>query len=271
MSETASPAGAPPVLTEDGPGWRRIVLNRPDRLNSFNDALHAALREALEAAAADTSVRAVILTGAGRGFSAGQDLSDRVFDPAGPGPDLAATLDRNYNPLVRRLRAMPVPVIAAVNGVAAGAGANVALACDVVLAARSAKFIQAFSKIGLVPDSGGTWTLPRLVGRARAYALAALAEPVPAETAEAWGMIWRAVDDAALAAEAEALAARLAGMPTGALVTLREGLDHAETATLDLQLDWERDNQAALGRSADYREGVAAFLEKRAPKFTGRS
>lgn len=266
MSETAALVGI-----EDGAGWRRLTLNRPDKLNSFNPALHHALKAALDDAAADRSVRAVILTGAGRGFSAGQDLSDRSREPGAPPPDLADTLDRLYNPLVRRLRSMPVPVVAAVNGVAAGAGANIALACDVVVAARSARFIQAFSKIGLIPDSGGTWTLPRLVGPARAFALAALAEPVSAEQAEAWGMIWRVVDDAALAAETEALAARLAAMPTGALVTLREGLDNAQTVSLSDQLDWERDNQASLGRSADYAEGVAAFLEKRPARFGERS
>lgn len=263
MSETPDP-----VLTiENGAGWRRLVLDRPDKLNAFNPALHAALRSALEDAAGDRSVRAVVLTGAGRGFSAGQDLSERA---GGLAPDLAETLDTLYNPLVRLIRSMPVPVIAAVNGVAAGAGANIALACDIVVAARSARFIQAFSKIGLIPDSGGIWTLPRLVGRGRAFALAALAEPVSAEQAAAWGMIWRAVDDAELKPETEALAARLAAMPNGALVALRQGLDFAETASLDAALDWERDTQARLGRSEDYREGVRAFLEKRPARFGER-
>lgn len=267
---TDTPADAV-VRIEDGAGWRRLTLNRPDKLNSFNADQHVALKAALDAAAEDRSVRAVILTGAGRGFSAGQDLSDRTRAPGAPPPDLSETIERFYNPLIRRLRSMPVPVIAAVNGVAAGAGANIAFACDLVLAAKSARFIQAFSKIGLIPDSGGTWTLPRLVGRARAYALAALAEPVSAEMAESWGMIWKAVDDAQLAAEAEALATRLAAMPTGALVRLREGLDLAETGTLSAQLDWERDAQAALGRSDDYQEGVAAFMEKRPARFAERS
>src|SRR5688500_8558136 len=185
------------ILTERREGYRVITLNRPDRLNSFNEAMHAALMSALLEAEVDDSCRAVVLTGAGRGFCAGQDLSDRVFSP-GQAPDLSSTLERLYNPLVRKLRDLQMPVICAVNGVAAGAGANIALACDIVLAARSAKFIQAFAKLGLVPDSGGTWFLPRLVGPARARALALLAEPVMAEQAEAWGMIWKAVDDSSL-------------------------------------------------------------------------
>ena len=268
----AESAGSQPSLVvEGGEGWRRLVLNRPEKLNSFNRELHAALRAALDDAAADRSVRAVILTGAGRGFSAGQDLSDRARTPDGPPPDLSATLAELWNPLARRLRSMPCPVVAAVNGVAAGAGANVALACDVVVAGRSAKFLQAFSKIGLIPDSGGTHTLPRLVGQGRAFALAALAEPISAEQAAAWGMIWKVVDDADLAAEAVAIAERLAALPTDALVALRRCLDAAATAGFDAQLDIEAREQGRLGRSPDYREGVAAFLEKRAPRWAERS
>lgn len=259
-----------PVRVEVRPGYRVVVLNRPDKLNSFNAAMHDGLRAALDAAAGDVDTRALVLTGAGRAFCAGQDLGDRAMGEDGAPPDLGATLDASYNPLVRRLRALPFPTVAAVNGVAAGAGANLALACDIVLAGRSARFIQAFAKIGLIPDSGGTWTLPRLVGPARATALAMLAEPVAAEQAQAWGMIWRAVDDAALMAEAEATALRLAALPTGALVAVRRAMDAAAANGLDAQLDLERDLQRELGRGADYAEGVRAFLEKRAASFGPR-
>ncbi|MGO4525808.1 2-(1,2-epoxy-1,2-dihydrophenyl)acetyl-CoA isomerase PaaG [Microvirga sp. 2MCAF35] len=258
------------IVTERHEGYRVLVLNRPERLNSFNEAMHAALMSALLDAEADENCRAFILTGAGRGFCAGQDLSDRVFSP-GQVPDLSSTLERLYNPLVRKLRALQMPVICAVNGVAAGAGANIALACDIVLAARSAKFIQAFSKLGLVPDSGGTWFLPRLIGPARARALALLAEPVPAEQAEAWGMIWKAVDDAALMDEAHRLAAHFAVQPTIGLGLIKQALDASETNDLDRQLDLERDLQGRAGRTPDYIEGVTAFFEKRQPKFTGRA
>ena len=257
------------VLVDRRDGYRVLTLNRPDRLNSFNEEMHAALRAALQDAEADPLCRALILTGAGRGFCAGQDLADRVFEPA-RSPDLSSTIERFYNPLVRQLRALQMPVIAAVNGVAAGAGANLALACDIVLAARSAKFIQAFAKIGLIPDSGGTWFLPRLVGRARAQALALLAEPVPAETAEAWGMIWKAVDDAALMDEAHRLAGHFAGQPTVGLGLIKQALDASQSNDLDRQLDLERDLQGQAGRTPDYREGVMAFFEKRQPNFRGR-
>lgn len=259
-----------PVRVEVRSGYRVVTLNRPDKLNSFNEAMHAGLRAALDEAAADPGTRALILTGAGRAFCAGQDLGDRVMGEDGRRPDLGATLETSYNPLVRALRALPFPTLAAVNGVAAGAGANLALACDIVLAARSARFIQAFARIGLIPDSGGTWTLPRLVGPARATALAMLAEPVGAEQAQSWGMIWRAVEDTGLMAEAEALAQQLAALPTGALVAIRQAIDAAATNGLDAQLDLERDLQRRLGQSDDYAEGVRAFLEKRPPRFGPR-
>ncbi|MFD2181831.1 2-(1,2-epoxy-1,2-dihydrophenyl)acetyl-CoA isomerase PaaG [Rhodoplanes azumiensis] len=256
----------PSVLVDRRGGWVRLVLNRPDRLNSFNEEMHERLAAALDAAGADEACRAVLLTGAGRGFCAGQDLSDRV----GPA-DLGATIEAFYNPLVRRIRALKKPVVCAVNGVAAGAGANIALACDIVVAARSAKFIQAFSKIGLVPDSGGTFFLPRLIGDARARALAMLAEPLPAEKAEAWGLIWKVLDDAALATEAEKLVAHLATQPTVGLALTKQAFAASATNDLDAQLDLERDLQRKAGSTPDYAEGVRAFLDKRAPNFTGRS
>jgi 2-(1,2-epoxy-1,2-dihydrophenyl)acetyl-CoA isomerase len=257
------------VLTEIREGYRVVTLNRPDRLNSFSASLHAALMAALLAAEADKTCRALILTGAGRGFCAGQDLSDGVATP-GETPNLSTTIDQFYNPLVRKLRDLPMPVICAVNGVAAGAGANIAFACDIVVAARSAKFIQAFAKLGLVPDSGGTWFLPRLAGRARARGLALLAEPIPAEQAEAWGLIWKSVDDAGLMSEAHRLATHFAVQPTSGLALIKQALDAAETNNLDQQLDLERDLQGQAGRTPDYMEGVTAFFEKRPAKFIGR-
>jgi 2-(1,2-epoxy-1,2-dihydrophenyl)acetyl-CoA isomerase len=258
-----------PVLVERREGWRVLTLNRPDRLNSFNEAMHERLMAALLEAEADEGCRALLLTGAGRGFCAGQDLSNRVFEP-GVTPDLTRTIERWYNPLVRKLRSFRMPIVCAVNGVAAGAGANIALACDIVLAARSAKFIQAFAKIGLLPDSGGTWFLPRLVGSARARGLALLAEPLPAEKAEAWGLIWKAADDESLMIEAEKLAAHLATQPTIGLALTKQALDASWGNTLDRQLDLERDLQGEAGRTPDYAEGVSAFFAKRAPSFTGR-
>ncbi|WP_027315728.1 2-(1,2-epoxy-1,2-dihydrophenyl)acetyl-CoA isomerase PaaG [Microvirga flocculans] len=259
------------ILTERREGYRIITLNRPDRLNSFNEPMHKALMSALIETEADSECRALILTGAGRGFCAGQDLADRLTSPGQQPPDLAATIEQFYNPLVRKLRGLRIPIIAAVNGVAAGAGANIALACDIVLAGRSAKFIQAFAKLGLVPDSGGTWFLPRLVGPARARALALLAEPVSAEQAEAWGMIWKTTDDAGLMDEAHRLASYFATQPTIGLGFIKQALDVSETNDLDRQLELERDLQGRAGRTPDYREGVAAFFEKRQPKFTGRA
>jgi 2-(1,2-epoxy-1,2-dihydrophenyl)acetyl-CoA isomerase len=251
-------------------GVALLALNRPDRLNSFNADMHAEMRDAMKAIKKDQSVRCLVLTGNGRGFCAGQDLSDRNVAVGAEMPDLGQSVEKNYNPLVRTLRDLPIPVICAVNGVAAGAGANLALVCDIVVAGRSASFIQGFSKIGLVPDSGGTWTLPRLVGTARAKALMLLSDKVSAEQAEEWGMIWKCVDDEALMDEVMGMAKKLAKQPTkGFDLTLR-AVNAANTNTLDEQLDLERDLQRLAGRTDDYREGVAAFMEKRSPNFTGK-
>jgi len=259
----------PPILASVEAGVQTITLNRPERLNAFNPEMHGLLRQALERAADDDAVRTVLLTGAGRGFCAGQDLSER--DLGGDAViDLSVTIETLYNPLVRRMRALPKPIVCAVNGVAAGAGANVALACDLVLAARSASFIQAFARIGLVPDSGGSWVLPRLVGRARAVGLALLGDKLGAEDAERWGLIWKAVDDDKLMAEAGALASGLAAGPTCAYGLIKRALDDSETNTLEAQLDLERDLQRKAGLTEDYREGVAAFLEKRKAQFKGK-
>ena len=257
------------VVLETADGVARLTLNRPDKLNSFTRRMHAELRDALGAIEADPAIRAVVLAGAGRGFCAGQDLADLSFEP-GNATDLGALIHDNFNPLIRRLQALPKPVVAKVRGIAAGAGANLALACDLVVAGRSASFLQAFVNIGLLPDSGGTWLLPRNVGSARALGLAMLGEKLPAETAERWGMIWRCVDDDALDAEVDALAAKLAKMPTAAIAAVKRAIRHAATADLDAQLDLERDLQSALGASHDYTEGVNAFLQKRAPRFEGR-
>lgn len=258
------------VLTQARDGYRIITLNRPDRLNAFTAEMHGALKQAIADTDADTSCRALVLTGAGRGFCAGQDLSDRAVSDNGSRADLKNTLETLYNPLVRQIRTLRMPVIAAINGIAAGAGANVALNCDIVLAGRSAGFLQAFAKIGLVPDSGGTWLLPRLVGSARARALCMLADKISAETAESWGMIWKAVDDDKLLDEACAMAAHLATQPTYALALIKQALDAAETNTMDQQLTLEAELQSRAGRSDDNAEGVAAFLEKRKPVFTGK-
>lgn len=253
---------------EDGVG--RITLNRPDRLNSFTTEMHEALAEALDAADSDASVRALLLTGSGRGFCAGQDLSDRAVALSGEAVDLGETVQKYWAPLVKRLASRDKPVVCAVNGVAAGAGANVAFACDIVIAARSAKFIQSFANIGLIPDTGGTWVLPRLAGQARALGLALTAEPLPAEKAEEWGLIWRCVDDEALEEETIALARKLAAGPTRGLAATKHAIRASLLNTLDAELEIERELMRDLGFSADYQEGVAAFMEKRKPTFTGR-
>jgi 2-(1,2-epoxy-1,2-dihydrophenyl)acetyl-CoA isomerase len=258
------------ILFELADGVARLTLNRPDRLNSFNVDMHAEVREALQRVRDDASCRVLVLTGAGRGFCAGQDLGDRAVSPASGATDLGESIELRYKPLVLALRSLPKPVIAAVNGVAAGAGANIALACDLVIAARSASFIQSFSKLGLVPDSGGTWSLPRLVGQARAIGLAFLGDKLSAEQAAQWGLIWRCVDDAELPAVVDQLARQLAVAPTRGLARTKDAIYSAGQRTLEQQLDVERDYQRELGFSADYAEGVAAFIEKRTPKFTGR-
>jgi 2-(1,2-epoxy-1,2-dihydrophenyl)acetyl-CoA isomerase len=260
-----------PVLKSLDGDVLEITLNRPDRLNSFNDEMHAAMAAALDIAHGEDRCRAVLLTGAGRGFCAGQDLDARNPDKMTGPPDLGETLTKFYNPMIRRIRSLKKPVVCAVNGVAAGAGANLALACDIVLAARGAKFIQSFARVGLVPDAGGSWMLPRLIGEARAKAIAMTAEPVSAERAEAWGMIWRAVDDADLIAEARALAARLAAGSTSGLGAMKGLIQAAADHSLDAHLDLEADKQREAGHSADYAEGVRAFLEKREPHFGGKA
>lgn len=259
-----------PLIVEVRAGYRVLTLNRPDRLNAFTEAMNKALYAALEEAEADLSCRAVVITGAGRAFSAGQDLSDRVMGEGAAPPDLGDTLERLYNPLIRKIRALPMPVIAAINGVAAGASLNMALACDIVFAARSASFLEPFARLGLVPDAGGTWTLPRLIGSARARAMAMLAEKVTAEQAEAWGLVWKVVPDEAFSAEIERLGAHFAKAPTAGLALMKKAFDLSATNTLDDQLDAERDLQRAAGRLPDYQEGVKAFLEKRPPAFAGR-
>ncbi|MDB5732334.1 MAG: 2-(1,2-epoxy,2-dihydrophenyl)acetyl-CoA isomerase [Variovorax sp.] len=255
------------ILASQSGSVATLTLNRPAAMNSFTTAMHRELLAALDRAAGDETVRCVVLTGAGRAFCAGQDLSDPL---AAPGKDLGSLIDAHYRPLVERLRSMPVPVVAAVNGVAAGAGANLALCCDLVVAARSASFIQAFSKIGLVPDTAGTWLLPRLVGHARALGIAMLGEKVMAAEAAQIGMVWQCVDDEALSATAAALAARLAALPVRALVATRHAMAAAQGMDVGEALAEEARLQRGFGASGDYLEGIAAFREKRAPRFSER-
>jgi 2-(1,2-epoxy-1,2-dihydrophenyl)acetyl-CoA isomerase len=244
-----------------------LTLNRPDKLNSFTRTMHEELSTALDQVEA-SKARALVITGAGRGFCAGQDLADLDFTP-GAMTNLGVLIDRYFNPLVRRLQASPLPVIAAVNGIAAGAGANLAMACDLIVAARSASFVQAFVKIGLVPDSGGTWFLPRRVGEARALGLALTGDKLGAEQAEAWGLVWKVVEDDQLQSAALKLASQLAQQPAKAVAAIKHAIRAAANNTLDQQLDLERDVQRELGDSHDYAEGVAAFKEKRPPRFDG--
>lgn len=253
------------LFSLDG-GIARLTLNRPDRLNSFTVQMHEEVADALGRLG---EARVLVITGGGRGFCAGQDLNDRAVAP-GESVDLGHSVETYYNPLIRKLTSLPLPVIARVNGVAAGAGANIALACDIVIAAKSAKFIQSFASIGLIPDSGGTWVLPRLVGQARALGLALTAEPLPAEKAADWGLIWKAVEDDALDEEVDALATRFAAAPTRGLAAIKTMIRESWSHTLDEELELQRDRMRELGLSDDYREGVAAFMEKRKPNFTGK-
>jgi 2-(1,2-epoxy-1,2-dihydrophenyl)acetyl-CoA isomerase len=254
------------ILVDIHPGYRQITLNRPDRLNALQPDMADSMIAALDEAQADEACRAVLLTGAGRGFCAGQDLTMI----AGADPDDIADLLDAYHPVIEKIRELSLPVVAAVNGVAAGAGCNLALACDIVIAARSASFVQAFARIGLVPDCGGTWFLPRLVGTARARALMMLAEPLPADTAAEWGMIWQVVEDDRLMTAAQALVARLVSGPTVALGLIKQALDESGDNDLADQLDLERDLQIEAAETQDHAEGVRAFLDKRPPVFTGR-
>ncbi|BBB29699.1 2-(1,2-epoxy-1,2-dihydrophenyl)acetyl-CoA isomerase PaaG [Neptunomonas japonica] len=247
-----------------------LTLNRPDSLNSFNAQMHSEVRSALKEVKKDSSVRCLLLTGNGRGFCAGQDLGDRNVAPGSEAPNLGESIEKNYSPMLRTIRSLEMPVICAVNGVAAGAGANIAFACDIVLAAKSASFIQAFCKIGLIPDCGGTWTLPRLVGPARAMALSLLGDKISAEQAEQWGMIWKSVENESLKSEAMAMAQHFATQPTKGLALIKRAIQASATNTFDEQLDLERDLQTLAGRTEDYREGVSAFIAKRKPDFKGQ-
>lgn len=258
------------ILFRTQDGIARLVLNRPDKLNSFNTQMHEEVRDALSHLQADPFARVLLLTGAGRGFCAGQDLADRVVSPEGEPTDLGASIERFYAPLVLTLRNLPLPVLCAVNGVAAGAGVSLALACDLVIAKQSASFIQSFARLGLMPDTGGTYFLPRLVGTARAMGLALLGEKLSAPQAAEWGLIWRSVEDDLFDAEVDALLTQLAAAPTRGLARTRQAIYASSSSTLEEQLLRERDGMRELGYSEDYREGVNAFLNKRAPVFQGR-
>jgi 2-(1,2-epoxy-1,2-dihydrophenyl)acetyl-CoA isomerase len=258
------------ILVEQRAGWRKVTLNRPEKLNALDRTTLHALIATLAEAEADETCRALLLTGTGRGFCAGAELGAAGVPTDGP-RDLGASIEQGWNPLARKLHTLRMPTVCAVNGIAAGAGASLALGCDIVVAARSARFLQAFARIGLVPDCGGTWLLPNLAGQARARGMAMLAEPIPADTALAWGMIWSVAEDDVLLAEAEALAARLAAMPTQALLLTRAALSAAAHTSFDAQLDIERDSQRAAGNTPDHVEGVRAFLEKRPAVFTGKA
>lgn len=251
-------------------GLAILTWNRPDRLNSFNTAMHAEVKDAFKRIKKDASLRCLLITGNGRGFCAGQDLSDRSVAVSEQMPDLAESVEKNYNPLIRNITKLEMPVLCAVNGVAAGAGANIALACDIVFAARSASFIQSFNKLGLVPDSGGTWHLPRLVGQARALSLCLLGEKVKADDAQAMGMIYKVLDDDTLLAEVTAVGKQLAKAPTKGLALIKRAIRVSSNNTLDEQLDLERDLQGVAGRTDDYREGVDAFMNKREPNYQGK-
>ena len=250
-------------------GYALLRLNRPETLNSFTRAMHEEVKQAMAQAAEDASIRCLLITGAGRGFCAGQDLNDRAVKASDEAPDLGESVENYYNPLIRSISTMEKPVICAVNGVAAGAGASIALACDIVLAARSASFVQAFCKIGLVPDSGGTWNLPRALGLPRAKGLALLGDKLPAEQAETWGMIWRCVDNEELMPEALKMAEHFATQPTRGLAAIKKLINQSFESSLNEELEQEKEMMRELGRSNDYKEGVAAFIEKRQPDFSG--